>query len=150
MPAALPNRKNNVKLSAKKAAQAQAAIRNFAPAMPWPPVTAAAQAQLKAAVAPFLAEINKTQQTSAKKASPTGVGAPPAAQLVAQQGAIGASIPGIAKFLPTGTDLGSTSYADAITQMQSTVAQIENLTINPAAGGLSIGLEMTTNYLKNI
>lgn len=148
MPAALPNRKNNVKLTPAKAVQAQAAIKNLIPGIQWPPLTAAASDQLRAAVAPILAEINKAQATAAKTA--TGSFVPPAPlQLAAQQANIGSNLPGIAKFLPAGTDLQTTSYANAVSTMQDTIVQIQNFIANPAGGGPGAGTLEDRAAVKN-
>lgn len=152
MPGALPNRKNKVKLPPAKAAKAQGAIKNFLPSIPWPPTNAAASTQLAAAVAPFLAEINKAQVAAAKKASPTGVGsaAAPAVQLAAQETNIGTSVPGIAKCLPVGTDLNDTSFASAISTMQDAVAALEEMARNPTALGAQSGRDASlSKYFKS-
>lgn len=152
MPAALPNRKNNVKLTPAKAAKAQASIQNFfsgPAAFPWPPLSAEQSAQMAAAVAPMLAEINKVQVTAAKQA--TGSIVPPApVQLAAQQENIATSIPGIAKFLPAGTDLNNTSFANAISTMQDTVAAIQAWTQNPTSLGAQSSRDASlSQYFKN-
>lgn len=149
MPRAVPNKKNNVKLTTTQANNAQAAMQNFFSgpgAFPWPPLTDTQSKQMAAAVAPFLAEINKVQQTSAKQLTvPT-----PPTLIAAQENPIGATLPAVAKFLPAGTDLASTSFAAAISSMQDTVAALQALAANPTSLGAQSARDPSLNqYYKN-
>lgn len=152
MPAALPNRKNNVKLTPARTAKAQAAIKNFIPNLSWPPVTANDKAQMSAAVPKYLDEIAKTASTAAKSAG-WPASTVPAAQLAAQTNEVGTSIPGIAKFLPAGDGnrLTEASYAALLQTLQDTTAMLQAAAQNPTALGAQSARDASLfQYYKNV
>ena len=138
MPAQVPNTSNNPQLTANQTADANAAIKNFIKGVTWPPVTNNDRIKMKAAIDAFKAQLNNLKKQSAKKAK-GGAAAPPAAQIAAQQNNVGNEVPGLASFLPAGTDLNNTSFSNAIASIQNTVSQMESLVKNPAGAALGGG-----------
>jgi hypothetical protein len=150
MPGALPNTFNgSSNATTTDIANANASIQNYIKGINWPPVTNNDRVKMAAAITAFKAQINKVQAQSAKNA-PGGTAAPAAAQLAAQQAPVNNSVPNLASYLPAGTDLSKTSFANAISTMQTSVTQMQALTKNPvgAAGG---GREIDINqYVKQV
>lgn len=142
----VPNTQNNPELGAALTTDANAAIKNFLKNTPWPPVTNNDRAKMGAAIAKFKNEIQKVKKQAAKKAK-GGAAAPPAAQLAAQQGAIGSQLPGIASYLPPDLNLNNVSFSEAIQSMQATVAQMETLVRNPVQN--SVGGPLDKGVLSN-
>lgn len=138
MPAQVPNTNNNPNLNAAEAATANNSIRNFLKGMTFPPVTAEDRAKMKAAIEAFKEQVKKAKTQSVKNAR-GGAGAPPALQIAAQQTKIGNQLPSIASYLPAGTNLATTSFADAIKSMENTVAQLDLLVKNPVGKGAGTG-----------
>lgn len=131
MPAALPNTKNAKLSTPTQAVEANKSIQNFLKGTTWPPVTNADREKMKDAILAFKEEIKKTRAQAAKKNKGNLV-SNPIAQLASQTAKIGTELPGIAKFLPSGTDLNKVSFDQAVKSMENTITQLETF-IKPTA-----------------
>jgi hypothetical protein len=109
---------------------AQSSMQNYLKGTSVPAVTANAKAKTKAAIGSFNSQIQKAKATSAKLAKTAGkTGKAAAAKSIAGQQAnkIGSSLPGIASFLPPGTNLNNTTFDEAINTMQAALAKLQQV-----------------------
>lgn len=149
MPASVPNVNNNPQLNAAQATEANESIKNFIKGINFPPTTAGDRDKMKAAIAAFKAQVQKTKAAAAKNAK-GGTAAPAAAQLAAQATKVGSQVPDLAKYLPAGTNLANVSFADAIKAMENTVSQMDGLIKNPTGQGGSVNSTVAANNVKAV
>ena len=119
---------------------ATASVTNFLRGTPLPPTTAVAKAKVKAAIDSFNNQIKKAKEISAKLAKTSGKTGPKvgAQTLAAKQvNRVGANLPGIANFLPPGTNLSNTTFDEAINSMQAAIVKLQELAKAPANAAIT-------------